>query len=159
VAPRIRPAAGPRDLAVARELFREYADGLGLDLAFQDFERELRELPGDYAPPRGGLFLAEGDPGSFLGCVAVRPLDGATAEMKRLYVRAVGRGLGLGRRLAEEAIAEARRLGYRAIRLDTLPAMTQAIALYRALGFHEIAAYRHNPVPGAFYFERSLDDA
>jgi ribosomal protein S18 acetylase RimI-like enzyme len=156
VAPRIRPAAGPGDLAVARELFREYADRLGLDLGFQDFERELRELPGGYAPPGGALFLAEDDSGSFLGCVAVRPLDEVTAEMKRLYVRASGRGLGLGRRLAETAIAEARRLGYRAIRLDTLPSMTEAIALYRALGFHEIAPYRHNPVPGAIYFERAL---
>jgi len=158
VAPRIRPAVGPRDLCAARELFREYADGLGLDLGFQDFERELRDLPGEYAPPRGALFLAESDTDSYLGCVALRPLDGATAEMKRLYVRSAGRGHGLGRRLARQAIEEARRLGYRALRLDTLPSMTEAIALYRELGFREIAAYRHNPVPGALFFERPLEE-
>jgi ribosomal protein S18 acetylase RimI-like enzyme len=158
VLPRIRPAEGPRDLAVVRELFREYADGLGVDLAFQDFERELRELPGDYVPPRGALFLAESDPGSFLGCVALRPLDATIAEMKRLYLRPSGRGTGLGRRLAVHVIDEARRLGYRTIRLDTLPSMAQAIALYRTLGFREIPPYRHNPVPGALFLERILDD-
>ena len=157
MAPRIRPAEGPRDLAVVRELFLEYADGLGVDLAFQGFERELRDLPGDYVPPRGALFLAETEEGSVVGCVALRPLDASTAEMKRLYLRPSGRGTGLGRRLAVHVIDEARRLGYRAIRLDTLPAMTEAIALYRALGFREIAPYRHNPVPGALFLERALD--
>lgn len=152
---RIRPASGRDDTETARKLFREYADALGVDLGFQDWERELSELPGAYAPPRGALFLAE-DEGTFLGCVALRPLDSETCEMKRLYVRPQGRGRGLGRRLAERAIEEGRRLGYARMRLDTLPFMSEAKALYHGLGFREIAPYRHNPVPGSLFLERDL---
>lgn len=154
----IRPVAGPGDLETARKLFREYADALGIDLGFQGWERELSELPGAYAPPRGALFLAERGP-TTLGCVALRPLEGDACEMKRLFVRSAGRGCGLGRQLAEHVIEEARRLGYGRIRLDTLPFMLEAIALYRTLGFREIAPYRHNPVPGALFLERPLRGA
>ena len=152
---RIRPASGRADVETARTLFREYADGLGVDLGFQDWEHELADLPGAYAPPRGALFLAE-DGTEVLGCVALRPLDPETCEMKRLYVRPQGRGLGLGRRLAEQAIDEARRLGYARMRLDTLPFMSDAQELYRRLGFHEIPPYRHNPIPGSRFLEKDL---
>jgi putative acetyltransferase len=151
----IRPASGPDDIETARSLFREYADALGIDLGFQDWERELRELPGGYAPPQGGLFLAEKG-ATAVGCVALRPLDPPICEMKRLYVRPEGRGTGLGRRLAEHVIGEGRRLGYARMRLDTLPSMSDAIALYRRLGFREIPPYRYNPIPGSLFLELDL---
>lgn len=147
-------------MEVVRELFREYAEGLGIDLSFQGFEEEVRDLPGAYAPPPGALLLAleEGETAMrrALGCVAVRRLDAETAEMKRLYLRPAARGRGLGRALAEAALAEARKLGYRRLRLDTLPGMEAAQAIYRELGFREIAAYRANPVPGARFLEIEL---
>jgi putative acetyltransferase len=136
-------------------LFREYASSLGFALDFQDFERELEQFPGLYAPPRGTLLLAELD-GEAAGCVGLRPLDPSTCEMKRLYVRPSCRGRGVGRRLAERVIDEGRSRGYRRMRLDTVPSMAAAIALYRGLGFSEIPAYRFNPVPGALFFELPL---
>lgn len=139
----------------ARTLFGEYADSLGIDLSFQNFEEERRELPGDYAPPRGVLLLAV-EPEGTLGCAALRPVDAETAEMKRLYLRPAARGRGLGRSLAEAILAEARRLGYRRIRLDTLPGMESAQALYRALGFRVIPAYTFNPIPGTLFMECDL---
>lgn len=151
----LRVADRSDDVAVVRELFEEYARGLGLDLAFQHFDTELAGLPGDYAPPRGRLWLAF-DGARAAGCAALRPLAPDVAEMKRLYVRPEARGTGLGRRLAEAVITAARELGYERLRLDTLPSMGAAIALYRELGFVEIARYRHNPVPGALYFELAL---
>lgn len=155
----LRPADGERDLETVRELFREYQRSLGIDLCFQGFEAELAGLPGDYAPPRGRLWLAESGDGAALGCIAMRALDAERAEMKRLYVRPAARGLGLGRRLAEALIAEARRLGYRAVCLDTLPTMATAQALYGELGFTDIAPYRVNPVPGARYMALALASA
>lgn len=152
--PVIHAAAGPRDIADARMLFEEYAQWLGVDLCFQGFAAELAGLPGDYAAPTGRLFVAR-DPsnGGPAGCVALRPFEGETCEMKRLYVRPDFRGTGLGARLAALVIDSARQAGYGRIVLDTLGHMQPAIGLYRRLGFNEIPAYYDNPIPGALYFE------
>jgi putative acetyltransferase len=149
-------ATSPELVEVVRELFVEYADSLGVDLCFQDFEAELAGLPGDYAPPHGTLLIAL-DGENPLGCVAVRPIERLeVAEMKRLYVRPADRGQGLGRRLAEGAIAFARNARYESVRLDTLPEMISAIALYESLGFRDTDAYRFNPVKGTRYLELHL---
>lgn len=134
------------DLETVRSLLREYADGLGVDLSFQDFETELADPLAFYEV----VLLADG------GCVALRRIDDATCEMKRLYVRPSARGSGLGRRLAEAIIAEARARGYRRMLLDTLPTMTAARAVYESLGFHETEPYRFNPVPGTSFLELEL---
>lgn len=151
----IRQAQFPEDLQVVRELFLEYAAGLGVDLGFQDFARELDTLPGAYAPPTGLLLLSQAGQ-EVAGCVGLRRLEPEACEMKRLYVRPGFRGQHLGQTLAETVIAEARRLGYRYMRLDTLPAMRDALGLYRRLGFRDIPAYRYNPVPGAVFLELEL---
>jgi ribosomal protein S18 acetylase RimI-like enzyme len=151
----IRAAEMPGDLPLVRKLFREYADSLAIDLCFQDFEAELAGLPGKYAPPRGRLLLAwDGD--DVAGCVALRPVDEAACEMKRLYVRPAWRGVRLGRRLAERICHEARAAGYARICLDTLPSMEAALALYRALGFRPVAPYVCNPVAGAIFLGLDL---
>jgi ribosomal protein S18 acetylase RimI-like enzyme len=152
---RIRPAETEQDLATIHTLFREYAAQLGFDLDFQDFERELAELPGAYAPLTGALLLAEDEEGA-AGCVALRPFAPHVCEMKRLYVRPTLRARGAGRALASAIIQAARAVGYRAMRLDTTPSMTRAIALYRSLGFREIEPYRPNPIPGAIFMELTL---
>jgi ribosomal protein S18 acetylase RimI-like enzyme len=152
-------APGERDLDEVRAIFREYAAGLGVDLAFQNFEQELADLPGEYAAPRGALFLARVD-GELAGCCALRPLDNAdypnAAEMKRLYVRKAFRGFGLGRQLAEAALAAARRAGYDTVLLDTLDDMEAARALYEDIGFEDIPPYYHNPIAGAHYLKADL---
>lgn len=152
----IRDAHFPQDRDCVVALFREYADSLDVDLCFQGFEEEIATLPGAYQAPGGALFLAlRGD--DAIGCVALRALEAPdVAELKRLYVRPAGRGLALGRRLSETAIARATELGYARLRLDTLPSMEAAQALYAALGFREITPYRFNPVAGVRYLELSL---
>jgi GNAT superfamily N-acetyltransferase len=153
----VRAARVPDELPVVRQLFRAYADSLGFDLGFQGFEDELAALPGDYASPRGAILLGgRAAPEETLGVVALRPLAPDVCEMKRMYVAPGARGLGLGRALGEAIVAEGRRLGYRAMRLDTIDTMTPAIALYASLGFVPIAPYRHNPMPGALFFEAPL---
>ena len=151
--------ASPIELDALRQILREYAQGLGVDLCFQDFDRELADLPGDYAAPRGALLLALVD-GEVAGCCALRPIDNAdypnAAEMKRLYVRNAFRGFGLGRHLAEAAMDAARAGGYACVLLDTLNDMEAARALYGELGFQEIAPYYHNPIPGAHYLKADL---
>ncbi|HTE90282.1 MAG TPA: GNAT family N-acetyltransferase [Terriglobales bacterium] len=149
-------AESPRQIALARELFLEYGKSLGFNLCFQSFDEELAGLPGDYAPPDGRLLLAEYD-GALAGCVALHKLELHVCEMKRLYLRPQFRGKGVGLALAEAIIWEARAIGYRRMRLDTVePVMQAAVAMYRRLGFTEIAAYRPNPIPGAMYMELEL---
>jgi ribosomal protein S18 acetylase RimI-like enzyme len=149
-------AHSSEDIDRARELFEEYAAWLGINLCFQNFEKELAELPGGYVPPTGRLFLAfEGD--QIRGCVALRRLSDGACEIKRLYVRPEFRGKGLGRELTQAVIDAAREIGYERMRLDTLPGkMDTAIVMYRSLGFREIEAYYHNPVAGATFMELLL---
>jgi putative acetyltransferase len=154
----IIPGHSADRLPEVRTLFTEYAESLGFDLCFQGFDRELRDLPGEYEPPTGSLLLAVGEGGAE-GCVALRRLDGQTSEMKRLYVRPPARGSGLGRRLALAIIAEARRIGYARMRLDTVPSMKGAIGLYQRLGFRRIAPYRPNPIEGALFMELNLGES
>lgn len=152
----IHPAETPEDIEAARGLFRAYVDSLAIDLGFQDVEAELATLPGKYAPPGGAILLARDADGRAVGCVALRPLAEEDCEMKRLYALPKTRGTGLGRRLAEAILAEARRAGYRRIRLDTLDSMAAARGLYAALGFEETEAYYANPTPGTVYLARDL---
>lgn len=149
-------ATSPVEVERVRGLFVEYAQSLGFSLCFQDFEKELADLPGVYAGGAGRLLLAtvDGDPA---GCAGLRKLEGGICEMKRLYVRPQFRGLGLGRKLAERIVTEARNIGYGKVRLDTIVGkMDRAIHLYRQLGFVEIASYRENPIAGALYLELAL---
>ena len=152
----IAQADSPSEIETARELFREYSDWLQVDLCFQNFEKELPGLPGDYAPPEGRLWLAWINQ-DIAGCIALRSLGEGICEMKRLFVRPEFRGQGLGRLLAEKLIQEARNIGYQKMRLDTLPGrMDQAIAMYRDLGFQEIERYYNNPDETALFMELDL---
>jgi putative acetyltransferase len=149
-------AESAKHIAAIRELFLEYANSLGFSLCFQSFDQELAALPGDYAPPDGRLLLATSS-GQPAGCVALHKLAPEICEMKRLYVRPQFRGKGLGRELAEKIIAEARDVGYKRLRLDTVePVMKTAVAVYRQLGFCEIPPYCPNPIAGALYMELQL---
>jgi ribosomal protein S18 acetylase RimI-like enzyme len=146
----------PVQIAQARELFLEYAQSLGFSLCFQNFDKELAGLPGEYAAPAGRLLLAEYE-GRLAGCVALHRLEPGICEMKRLYLRPEFRGKGLGLALANRIIAEARQIGYQCMRLDTVePVMKEAVAMYRRLGFQQIAAYCVNPIAGALYMELHL---
>jgi putative acetyltransferase len=161
----LRRASTPADVALARELFVEYAGWLNVDLCFQGFDEELATLPGAYAPPAGRLLLA-GAPGTAFGCIALRPLEtpadrrpGAApiiGEVKRLYVRPARRSGGWGYRLAAAIKDEARAIGYRELKLDTLEWMTAARSLYARLGFRECAPYYSNPLPGVVYMACAL---
>ncbi|MBC7919341.1 MAG: GNAT family N-acetyltransferase [Rhodoferax sp.] len=155
----VRPAHSSADLDGVRVLFREYAESLGVDLCFQNFETELRGLPGEYAPPYGALLIALVD-GALAGCCAVRPLHSVdyvnASEMKRLYVRPQFRGLGLGRQLSEAILDSAQTAGFDCILLDTLDDMEAARALYQELGFAEIPPYYYNPIAGAHYLKADL---
>jgi len=149
-------ATSPLQIVQARELFLEYAKSLGFSLCFQNFEQEVAGLPGDYCPPDGRLLLAE-YVGQLAGCVALHKINDSICEMKRLYLRPQFRGKGLGRLLADRVIAEARQIGYRHMRLDTVePVMKDAVEMYRKIGFKEIAPYRPNPIAGALYMELEL---
>ena len=157
---RIVPAISDGDISLARNLFREYASTIGVEVCLGDYERELATLPGLYAPPAGRLLMAfqedTENPGRAIGCGAIRALEPGACELKRLYVRSGFRGRGLARKLVNELIAEAQSIGYERILLDTLPSMQAAQNLYRTLGFREIPPYRKDPVPDSLFFELAL---
>ena len=153
----IEPVRSAADLEATKALFNAYAASLGVNLTYQKFAEEMAAMPGKYAPPKGELLLARGPDGAALGCVGLRPLEEAGAcEMKRLYVTPEGRGLGLGKALAERVVDEARRIGYRKMLLDTLPSLTTAVALYDRMGFARIPAYYDTPIPGTIFMALSL---
>jgi putative acetyltransferase len=152
---RLEYADTPELVRLARELFVEYSESLGVDLCFQGFAEELARLPGEYERPAGRLMLVfEGF--AAVGCGALRPIDDRVCEMKRVYLRPLIREKGAGRVLIRSLIETAREIGYQRMRLDTLPSMTRAKEIYRSLGFKEIAPYRVNPVPGASFLELDL---
>lgn len=153
----VTAAETPDDLAAIKSLFRAYVDWLGIDLSYQGFEEELAGLPGKYAPPAGGLFLARLSDGSPIGCVGLRGFDNdGASEMKRLYVLPEGRGLGVGAALVTRVVQAAENAGYRTMLLDTLPTMTGAIRLYRAAGFEEVPAYYETPIAETVFFRKRL---
>jgi N-acetylglutamate synthase-like GNAT family acetyltransferase len=152
---KIQTAILPDEIPVIKKMFQEYADSLSFDLNFQDFREELETLPGKYRAPEGSILVAK-EKGETVGCVAVRPLGSEICEMKRLYVKPKHRGKKAGRELALAIIEEAKRIGYKVMRLDTVEAMKEASALYLALGFQQIESYYYNPIPGAMYFELKL---
>jgi len=156
---RLIQAILPAQIEEARTLFLEYANSLNFSLCFQSFDEELQTLPGAYAPPDGRLLLAQGN-GKTAGCVALRKIETDICEMKRLYVRPGYRGTGLGKKLVEELIVEARKIGYTRMRLDTVgESMKDAVALYRRLGFKDIAPYREYPLDGVLYMELDITQA
>jgi ribosomal protein S18 acetylase RimI-like enzyme len=153
----IRLVDGPADLEAVIRLFRAYAESLPVDLAYQGFEAEMAAMPGKYASPKGVLLIARDGAGRAVGCAALRPLEpDGTCEMKRLYVTAEGRGQKLGKRLVERLFQEARAIGYREMRLDTLPSMLDAQALYRRFGFEPMEPYYDTPVEGTVFMRKAL---
>jgi len=152
---KIYPVKNDEDFEIIKGLFVEYADSLGFELCFQNFDEELANLPGDYAPPDGCLLLATYRD-KVAGCVGLRKLSDGICEMKRLYVRPDLQGLKIGRALAEAVIERARSIGYARMRLDTVPSMEVARRLYISLGFNDIEPYRHNPIESAVFMELKL---
>lgn len=152
---RIRDAHGADDIETVRRLFRAYEAFLDFDLCFQNFEEEHANLPGEYVPPTGALLVAETE-GGIVGCVCLRKLNDQRCEMKRMYLDPAARGTGIGRALAEAIVERARAAGYREMVLDTVRKLTAAIALYRSLGFEEMAPYYHNPEPDVLYLQLAL---
>ena len=152
----LRQAASPKSVATARNLFREYAKAIATNLEYQGFSAELEALPAPYAPPKGALLIAHAGT-DVAGCVALRPLDNRTGEMKHLYVRPAYRSCGLGKRLVDAVIQAARQAGYNELRLDTLPSMASAQALYHRLGFVEIPPYNNTHLPGTRFYALKLD--
>lgn len=153
----IRSVKSGKDLEEIIDLFTSYANSLDVSLDYQDFSSELEEMPGKYALPHGALLLAYDKNDNPVGCIALRPLDQEyCCEMKRLYVSPSGRGFGLGKALVEAILQEARNRGYREIRLDTLPSMLEAIALYKKMGFKEIRSYYDTPIEGTVFLAKSL---
>lgn len=152
----ILPVRGESDLNATKELFYEYTTWLDLDLNFQSFATEMATFPGKYTPPTGELFLARTGQGEALGCVAVRALSEEICEMKRLFVKDTAKGLGVGKALVQTVINAARKLGYRTMRLDSLPRMTAALRLYRSVGFTEVAAYYETPLVDTIFLELNL---
>jgi tRNA pseudouridine38-40 synthase len=142
-------------LPIVRDLFREYAENLGVDLCFQGFEKELADLPAAYSTPKGTILLAK-DNSDYVGVVALKPLDNTTSEMKRLYVRASHKGLGIGRILAEKITEKAQEIGYKTLKLDTLKRLNAAVELYKSMGFEETEAYNFNPENDIIYMQKTL---
>lgn len=148
----------PEDLPDTMRLMEAYAASLGIDLAFQEIDTEMATMPGKYVPPTGALLIARDISGEAIGCVALRQLDDpGFCEIKRLYVDPKGRGLGVGKALAVSIVEEARQLGYKAIRLDTLPSMEAAKALYKSLGFTETKPYYNTPIEDTLFLELHLE--
>jgi putative acetyltransferase len=145
----------PQEMPLVRTLFEEYAASLDIDLCFQNFDEELRTLPGEYGPPDGTIILAYLDE-TPAGCVALRKLEDKTCEMKRLYVKPECRGKGIGRALVEAVIVHARQIGYASMKLDTLGSMKEANELYASLGFAECGPYRYNPCTCPVFMELAL---
>lgn len=153
----VKPARTTDDILAITDLFKDYTAWLNLDLTFQDYAAELASLPGKYAPPTGALYIARSSDGVPLGCVALRPMDQPdVCEMKRLYLSPKGRGLGLGKRLVREVLNEAKKIRYKRMRLDTLPRMQEAIALYEKMGFVRIEPYYETPLRETVFLEIDL---
>jgi len=151
------PVESLDDLEAVKTLFRAYVDWLGIDLSYQGFDEELAGMPGKYAPPAGALLAAKAGDGRVLGCVGLRPFgDDGTCEMKRLYVLPEGRGLGIGAALVHSVVQAAEETGYRDMVLDTLPTMTGAIRLYKAVGFEEVSAYYDTPIEETVFFRKTF---
>ncbi len=152
----LREVTSKKDFDTASLLFREYAEQLGIDLSFQNFDKEIQELRSQYIRPDGSLFIAWDREHNAMGCIAIRKLEESICELKRMYVKPTYRVLGIGQKLLAKTLETAKALGYQKMRLDTLASMEPALALYTKAGFYEIEAYRYNPVEGAKYFEISL---
>lgn len=153
---KLKEATTPLDYQIGADLFKEYAAFIDVDLQFQNFDEELRHIQQNYSRPKGALFIAYNDLGSPMGCYAIRPFEDSICELKRMYVKPEFQGKGLGSKLLHNAVFTAQELGYQKMRLDTLPSMKHAIALYSKFGFYPIDPYRFNPIEGSIFMEINL---